>query len=101
MFSVSGLLLTWSVSQPLRAESGVFSAFLADSPEDYFDALTFSERRFSVTPSGRQIDLSLGSIHRLDDGSALDLRATVTRDDRNIAASPTALTLTGSWRRQF
>ena len=93
--------LTWSVSQPLRAESGVFSAFLADSPEDYFDALTFSERRFSVTPSGRQIDLSLGSIHRLDDGSALDLRATVTRDDRNIAASPTALTLTGSWRRLF
>lgn len=93
--------LTWSVSQPLRAERGMFSAFLADAPADYFDPLTFSERRFSVTPSGRQIDLSLGSIHRLGDGSALDLRAIVTRDDRNIAASPTAFTLTGSWRRAF
>ena len=93
--------LTWSVSQPLRTESGVFSAWLADSPADYFDELTFSERTFSATPSGRQIDMSLGSVHRLGDGSALSLRGMVTRDDQNVRAAPTTFTLMGSWGKTF
>ncbi|MGZ9114380.1 MAG: S8 family peptidase, partial [Brevundimonas sp.] len=93
--------LTWSISQPLRTESGVFSAYLADSPAEYFDAPTFSERTFSATPSGRQIDMSLGSIHRLGDGSALSLRGMVTRDDQNVRSSPTTFTLMGSWGKTF
>ena len=93
--------LTWSISQPLRTESGVFSAYLADSPAGYFDELTFSERTFSAAPSGRQIDMSLGSVHRLEDGSALSLRGMVTRDDQNVRASPTTFTLMGSWGKTF
>lgn len=93
--------LTWSVSQPLRTESGVFSAFLADAPANYFDTPVFSERTFSATPSGRQIDMSLGSVHRLGDGSALSLRALVTRDDQNVRSAPTTFTLMGSWGKTF
>jgi hypothetical protein len=93
--------LTWSIRQPLRVESGEFSAWLADAPLEYFDPLTFSERRFSATPSGRQIDMSLGSLHRLPDGSYLDLRAVVTRDDRHIQSAPPAYTMMGSWRTTF
>ncbi|WP_332639713.1 S8 family peptidase [Brevundimonas sp.] len=93
--------LTWSISQPLRTESGVFSAYLADSPAGYFDDLTFSERTFSATPSGREIDMSLGSVHRLGDGSALSLRGVVTRDDQNVRSSPTTFTLMGSWGKRF
>ena len=93
--------LTWSIAQPLRTESGVFSAYLPDSPAGYFDDLTFSERTFSATPSGRQIDMSLGSVHRLGDGSALSLRGMVTRDDQNVRSSPTTFTLMGSWGKTF
>ena len=93
--------LTWSISQPLRTETGVFSALLADTPAGYFDAPSFSERTFSASPSGRQIDMSLGSVHRLDDGSAMSLRALVTRDDQNVRASPTTFTLMGSWGKRF
>ncbi|HST91895.1 MAG TPA: S8 family peptidase, partial [Brevundimonas sp.] len=93
--------LTWSIQQPLRTESGTFRAFLPDSPAEYFDATTFSERTFSARPSGRQIDMSLGSVHRLGDGSTLSLRGVVTRDDQNIRSSDTAYSLMGSWGRKF
>ena len=93
--------LTWSVSQPLRVESGAFSAWLADAPEGYFDPLTFSERQFSASPTGRQIDLALGSVHLLPDGSYLNLRAVLTREDRHVASAAPALALTGQWRTAF
>lgn len=93
--------LTWSISQPLRVESGEFSAWLADAPLEYFDPLTFSERRFSATPTGRQIDLALGSLHELPNGSYLDLRAVVTRDDRHVRTAAPALGLMGQWRTTF
>ncbi len=93
--------LTWSISQPLRVESGKFSAWLADAPLEYFDPLTFSERRFSATPSGRQIDMSLGSLHALPDGSELALRAVVTRDDRHVRSAAPAYGLMGAWRTRF
>ncbi|MBA4804684.1 MAG: S8 family serine peptidase [Brevundimonas sp.] len=93
--------LTWSISQPLRVERGQFSAWLADAPLEYFDELTFSERRFSATPTGRQIDFALGSLHALPGGSELALRAVVTRDDRHERAAPPAYALMGSWRSTF
>jgi subtilisin family serine protease len=93
--------LTWSIQQPLRTESGTFRAHLPDSPEGYFDATTFSERTFSARPSGRQIDMSLGSVHRLSDGSALSLRGVITRDDQNVRSSETGYSLMGSWGRRF
>jgi hypothetical protein len=93
--------LTWTIRQPLRVERGQFSAWLADSPEEYFDPLTFSERRFSATPSGRQIDMSLGTIHQLSDHSFVDLRAIATRDDRHVRSAPPTYTMMGSWRTIF
>lgn len=93
--------LTWSISQPLRVESGEFSAWLADAPLAYFDPLSFSERRFSASPTGRQIDLALGSLHQLPDGSYLSLRAVVTRDDRHVRTADPAFGLTGQWRTAF
>ncbi len=47
------------LEQPLRIESGVFSAVLADVPADWRDPTTYSARRFSASPSGREIDLRL------------------------------------------
>nr|MBB5292667.1 hypothetical protein [Brevundimonas basaltis] len=93
--------LTWSISQPLRVESGEFSAWLADAPLEYFDPLTFSERRFSATPSGRQIDMALGTLHALSDGSELALRAVVTRDDRHVRTAAPVYGLMGNWRTRF
>ena len=93
--------LVWEVSQPLRIESGEFSAILADVPLNYFDPLTFSERRFSAAPSGRQIDFSLRSLHSLPGGSRLQLEAVATRDEQHRANAPTAYAVMGSWRRGF
>ncbi|WP_312146134.1 S8 family peptidase [Brevundimonas sp.] len=93
--------LTWEISQPLRIESGTFSAFLADVPLDYFDPVTFSERRFSANPSGRQIDFSVRSLHPLPGGSLLQLEAVASRDEQHRAGAPTGYALLGSWRRGF
>lgn len=93
--------LTWSISQPLRVERGEFSAWLADAPLEYFDPLSFSERRFSASPTGRQIDMAVGSLHALPDGSELALRAVVTRDDRHMRSAAPAYGLMGAWRTRF
>ncbi|SJM65799.1 Protease [Brevundimonas diminuta 3F5N] len=93
--------LTWEVSQPLRIEDGTFSAYLADVPLDYFDPVTFSERRFSAAPSGRQIDFSVRSLHALPGGSWLQLEAVASREEQHRAGAPTGYALLGSWRRGF
>ncbi|MET4682302.1 hypothetical protein ABIE19_000211 [Brevundimonas faecalis] len=93
--------LTWEISQPLRIESGTFSAVLADVPLDYFDPVTFSQRRFSASPSGRQIDFSVRSLHPLPGGSMLQLEAVASRDEQHRAGAPTGYALLGSWRRGF
>ncbi|MGX8273933.1 S8 family peptidase, partial [Brevundimonas diminuta] len=93
--------MTWEISQPLRIEDGTFSAYLADAPLDYFDPVTFSERRFSAAPSGRQIDFSVRSLHALPGGSWLQLEAVASRDEQHRAGAPTGYALLGSWRRGF
>ncbi|MBD3574368.1 peptidase S8 [Brevundimonas diminuta] len=93
--------LTWEISQPLRIENGTFSAYLADAPLDYFDPVTFSERRFSAAPSGRQIDFSVRSLHALPGGSWLQLEAVAGREEQHRAGAPTGYALLGSWRRGF
>ncbi|MEN5176118.1 S8 family peptidase [Brevundimonas diminuta] len=93
--------LTWEISQPLRIEDGTFSAYLADAPLDYFDPVTFSERRFSAAPSGRQIDFSVRSLHALPGGSWLQLEAVASREEQHRAGAPTGYALLGSWRRGF
>nr|WP_303718976.1 S8 family peptidase [Brevundimonas naejangsanensis] len=93
--------LSWEISQPLRIEDGTFSAFLADAPLEYFDPVTFSERRFSAAPSGRQIDFSVRSLHALPGGSWLQLEAVASREEQHRADAPTGYALLGSWRRGF
>jgi hypothetical protein len=93
--------LSFTVSQPLRVERGVFSAYLADVPVDYFDPLTFSRRTFSATPSGRQIDFTLGAQRRLADGSTLTVTGVASREPRHVANAAPAVALIGAWRRTF
>ena len=93
--------LVWQIAQPLRIESGEFSAVLADVPLSYFDPITFSERRFSAAPSGRQMDFSLRSLHRLPGGSRIQLEAIATRNEQHRADASTAYAIISSWRRGF
>jgi hypothetical protein len=90
-----------TLSQPLRVESGVFSARLADAPLDYFDPLTFSRRTFSATPSGRQIDFTVGARKGLRDGSALTVTGVASREPQHVAGARPAFALIGAWRRVF
>ena len=92
---------SFTVAQPLRIESGTFSAYLADVPIEYFDPLTYSQRSFSAAPSGRQIDFILGGERRLWDGSSMTLQAVASREPRHVADAPPAFALIGAWRRQF
>nr|WP_292052459.1 S8 family peptidase [Brevundimonas sp. UBA5866] len=93
--------LTWEISQPLRVESGTFEATLADIPLDYFDPVTFSRRRFSAAPSGRQIDMSMRSLHELPGGSVLQLEATAIRDEQHRRDAKPGYALMALWRRGF
>lgn len=93
--------LTWEVSQPLRIESGSFSAQLADVPLAYFDETTFSTRRFSASPSGREIDFALRGVRQLGDGSALRLEAIAIRQEQHRRDADPSLTLLAGWARRF
>jgi len=93
--------ISFTVSQPLRMERGTFSAWLADVPVDYFDPLTYSRRRFSAAPSGRQIDFILGGERSLRDGSSLSLQAVASREPRHTADAAPEFALIGGWRRRF
>lgn len=93
--------LRLELSQPLRIEDGTFEVELADVPLDYFDPVTFSVRRLSAAPDGRQIDLSLSTLHRTGPDSALSLRAVLIRDEGHRRDADASLALLASWRRGF
>jgi hypothetical protein len=93
--------ISFTLSQPLRIESGAFSAYLADVPVEYFDPLTYSRRSFSATPSGRQIDFVLGGERRLWDGSSMTVQAVASREPRHVADAAPEFALIGAWRRRF
>jgi hypothetical protein len=93
--------LTWEISQPLRIESGTFSARLADVPLEYFDPVTFSTRRFSASPSGRELDYAVRSLHRMPDGSALRLEAVAVAQEQHRRDADMGYALMASWARGF
>ena len=93
--------VSFTLAQPLRIESGTFSAYLADVPIDYFDPLTYSRRSFSAAPSGRQIDVILGGERDLRDGSSVTLQAVASRAPRHVADAAPEFALIGGWRRRF
>ncbi|MFN3352871.1 MAG: S8 family peptidase [Brevundimonas sp.] len=99
LFGCSGLRL--ELHQPLRIERGTFEVELADVPLEYFDPTTFSVRRLSAAPDGRELNLSLITTHRTGADSALQLQAMVIRDEGHRRSAEPAFALLGSWRRGF
>ncbi|MFC0634103.1 S8 family peptidase [Brevundimonas balnearis] len=99
LFGCSGLRL--ELMQPLRIERGTFEVELADVPLEYFDPTTFSVRRLSAAPDGRELNLSLITTHRTGADSALQLQAMVIRDEGHRRNAEPAFALLGSWRRGF
>jgi hypothetical protein len=95
------LRLTAQVDQPIRMESGAFTAYLADVPAHYFDPLHFSERSLPAEPSGRQIDLRLGFERSLANGADLELQTIGISDENNQARAPYNLGFLASWRTKF
>nr|WP_314433805.1 S8 family peptidase [uncultured Brevundimonas sp.] len=93
--------ISFTLSQPLRIESGSFSALLADVPMDYFDPLTWSRRSFSAAPSGRQIDFTVGALRAFSDGSMLTITGVASREPEHVKDAPPAFALIGGWRRSF
>ena len=89
------------VAQPTRIEQGVFSTTLADIPAAYDDPLSYSVRRFSAAPSGREIDLRFG-VNRASSGvGLLGLQLITVFDQDNRAAAPVNLGLVANWRTRF
>ena len=93
--------LTFGLSQPLRLEGGAFSAMLADVPAEYFDAPTFSMRRFDARPTGRQIDFTVGTERRFANGSVFTLQGVASHEPRHVAGAEPEFALIGAWRKGF
>jgi hypothetical protein len=93
--------VTVGLSQPLRLERGVFTALLADAPAEYFDAPTFSLRRFNATPTGRQLDFTVAAERRFRDGSVFSLQGVASHQPRHVATAEAEMALIGTWRRGF
>ena len=90
-----------SLSQPLRIEQGSFSAVLPDTPTDSGDPLTFSNRRFSASPSGREVDLRLRADRSMANWGVLSLEGVAARQPGNRADAPAAFGVLGGWRVAF
>jgi hypothetical protein len=88
------------LSQPVRIEKGVVTARLADQPADYFDPLTYSDRRLELSPSGRELDLRFSAWRPLGPGD-LRLDATAIKDEYHQADAPLNVGVTAGWHARF
>ena len=70
-------------------------------PAQYFDPLTFSERRIGLTPSGRELDLRLFTDKDLGPFGLLRFEATAAHDEGNVAGAPLGLGFLTSWKVSF
>lgn len=93
--------LTFEVSQPLRIEAGRFTTTLADAPLSYEDPLTYSTRRFSASPDGREIDLRLGLEKALGGERRLTVRGGVALQPGHDASADPELNLSATYRARF
>jgi hypothetical protein len=93
--------LTFEVSQPLRIEAGRFTTTLADAPLSYEDPLTYSTRRFSASPDGREIDLRLGLEKALRGDRRLTFRGGVALQPGHDASADPELNLSATYRARF
>lgn len=94
---------TWTleVSQPLRLESGMASATLPAAPANYFDPVTFTERRFSLAPTGREVILGLFADQSLRRWGVARLGLVAAMDEGHISGAPLDIGFNASWRFGF
>ncbi|MBO9558765.1 MAG: S8 family serine peptidase [Caulobacter sp.] len=93
--------LTLGLSQPLRIESGNFQATLADVPLAYDDPLTFSTRRFSAAPDGRELDLTAGVEHAFGPLRSLVVRTSLALQPGHQADAGPEVGAMATWRSRF
>lgn len=93
--------LVWELSQPIRIEKGTFDAYLADVPLEYSGPVTFSHRRFSAAPSGREIDMSIRTVHPLPNGSALRLEAVGIHNEQHRKDAEDGYAIRAFWTYGF
>jgi hypothetical protein len=90
-----------SLSQPLRIEQGDFTAILPDAPQNIDDPLTFSVRRFSAAPSGREVDLRLSTDRNFGRWGLVSLQGVAARQPGNVEAARDAFGMLLGWRTEF
>jgi len=93
--------VSFDIRQPLRIERGRFTALLADAPQHYLDAITYSERSIDAAPDGRQITAQLGLFKETRAFGRLELSGEVTREANNLANAPLDVGVSGRWRSKF
>lgn len=93
--------LTFGLSQPLRIESGKFQATLADVPLAYDDPTTFSTRRFSASPDGRELDLTMGVEHAFGPLRSLAVRTSLALQPGHQADANPEVGAMATWRSRF
>jgi hypothetical protein len=93
--------LVLEIEQPLRVERGEFRALLADLPADWRDPTTFSYRRFSASPSGRELDFRLTLSQRSERWGLWRLRGVMALQDGHRADADAAFGAAVDWRLTF
>jgi hypothetical protein len=89
------------LEQPLRIESGLFSTVLADVPADWRAPTTYSVRRFTASPSGREVDLKLILNRDFGAWGLWRLRTVAAFNDGHRADADVAFGGAVDWRLTF
>lgn len=93
--------LELEAAQPTRVEAGTFAAHLAQVPAAYDDPLVYTERRFSASPSGREIDLRLGFDRAFKNVGSGQINLITVFDQGHQASAPVSLGVAARWRSRF
>lgn len=91
--------VAFSLSQPLRAESGALSVDIARRVNDNGVSL-FSRETAALTPSGREMALTGEMRFALDAASALTIAGRITDDPGHVASAEPEAALWFGWRAQ-
>ena len=100
-FTVTCTHLQIDLAQPVRIESGVFTALLANQGAGYFDPLFFSRRDVDAAPSGREINLRIGLDRATSESSGFQLQFIMAKDQSNVAGAPLSTGAVANWRTRF
>jgi subtilisin family serine protease len=93
--------LTLSVTQPMRVESGAFSALLPISDAYGRKHLAFEQRLISAEPTGREIDTQLGYALWAGDRFTAEAAISYTIDPGHSASAPDEIAARVAFRKAF